>query len=93
MATLIRKRNDPSPRTPHLTRPSNFADCVELDLEQDGHRTWGFGMYCCTYESDSDWDESIRRLRIHTEKTMKSAGSSYSYVFDGKIIFNCATTS
>ncbi|PKX96393.1 uncharacterized protein P174DRAFT_417435 [Aspergillus novofumigatus IBT 16806] len=78
MAALIRKRHDPSPHTPHLTRRSNFADCVELDLEEDGHRTWGFVMYRCEYKSDSDWD-MMDRLTLT--------------VFDDQATFNGATTS
>ncbi|KAF4216900.1 hypothetical protein CNMCM8980_007950 [Aspergillus fumigatiaffinis] len=99
MVALIRKRNEPSSRTPHLTRRSNFADCVELDLEKDGHRTWGFVMYRCTYKSDADWDEFMRRLRIHTEKSMESYNGLDMMdrlvltVFDDRATFDCATTS
>lgn len=99
MAALIRKRNDASTRTPSIRRRSNFANCVEDDLEEDGHRKWGFVMYRCTYKSDSDWNEFMRRLCIHTEKDMEHCNGLDMLerftltVFDDQTTFDGATTS
>jgi len=61
----------PSRRTPQFSTHNNNADNIERYLQEDGHRTWGFAIYRCTYESDSDWQEFIRRLRYRIEQTLK----------------------
>lgn len=45
---------DISPRTPNsISAQSNSADNIERGLRADGHRIWGFVVYCCTYASAS----------------------------------------
>ncbi|KAI7205544.1 hypothetical protein KC324_g235 [Hortaea werneckii] len=46
---------------------NNTADRIEKQLQRDGHRTWGFVIYRTTYESDDDWKEFLRRLRLQTK--------------------------
>ncbi|KAF7171146.1 hypothetical protein CNMCM5623_003575 [Aspergillus felis] len=40
-------------------------------LQQDGHRIWGLVVYRCTYKSDADWDEFIRRLRWCARRSLE----------------------
>lgn len=46
----------------------NTADLIERQLQEDGHRTWGFVIYRTTYANDADWEEFLRRLRARMEK-------------------------
>lgn len=48
-------------------RRNNTADRIEKQLQRDGHRTWGFVVYRTTYDSDDDWKEFLRRLRVQIE--------------------------
>src|SRR2546423_12758997 len=52
-----------SRRTPQYSARYNSADNIESYLQEDGHRTWGFVIYRCTYESDDDWGWFMERLR------------------------------
>jgi len=61
----------PSRRTPQYSTHCNTVDNIERYLQEDGHRIWGFAIYRCTYESDSDWQEFVRRLRYRIEQTLK----------------------
>ncbi|KAI9742871.1 MAG: hypothetical protein M1818_003600 [Claussenomyces sp. TS43310] len=36
-------------------------------MQEDHHRTWGFVVYRTTYDSDADWAEFPRRLRVDME--------------------------
>jgi hypothetical protein len=49
----------------------NCADIVERHLQEDGHRIWGWVMYRCTYESEDDWDEFMRRLCFYICDTLE----------------------
>jgi hypothetical protein len=60
-----------SRRTPEWSTHNNNADNIERYLQEDGHRTWGFVIYRCTYESDNDWDQFMERLRYHIRHTLK----------------------
>jgi len=51
-------KRDPATRT-----SDNVADEIGRYLRWDGHRTWGFVIYRCTYESDSDWARFMEALR------------------------------
>lgn len=59
-----------SERTPQYSTENNNADNIERHLHQDGHKAWGFVIYRCTYESDSDWAEFMSRLRYHIHDTL-----------------------
>lgn len=59
----------PSRRQPHKNWFSNAADRVERQMELTGYEIWGFVIYRTTYVSDADWEEFLRRLRYHMEKS------------------------
>ena len=73
-AFLARMNNyvapDPSPRNPQVSTHSSHADRIEANYQADGHSTWGFAIYRTTYESDEDWTELLRRLRMWTTDNM-----------------------
>lgn len=60
-----------SRRTPQYSTHNNNADNIERYLQEDGHRTWGFVIYRCTYGSDHDWDQFMMRLRHQIQKTLQ----------------------
>jgi hypothetical protein len=61
---------DPSPRRPDVMTRSNYADEIERQLQEDGHRTWGFVIYrTCYNNTDEDWAEFLKRLRWRMEWT------------------------
>jgi len=61
----------PSRRTPELSTNLNTADHIERYLQADGHKTWGFVIYRCTYDSDDEWNEFMSRLRYRIRKTLE----------------------
>ncbi|KAJ5457225.1 hypothetical protein N7530_012499 [Penicillium desertorum] len=63
-----------SPRIPNRSAQFNNADQIEQFLHEDGHRAWGFVIYRCTYESNTDWEEFMRRLLANTEETLEGEG-------------------
>ena len=64
----IRRRiRSPSQRNPDMSWENNAADLIERQLQDDGHRTWGFVVYRTTYSSDDDWAEFLRRLRFQMD--------------------------
>jgi hypothetical protein len=63
-----RRVASPSPRTPDTSRHFNHADLIEQQLQEDGHRTWGFVIYRATYGNDEDWAEFLKRLRFRMEE-------------------------
>lgn len=62
--------NPQSKRTPHISTQFNMADQIERALQEDGHRTWGFIIYRCTYASDSDWAEFMEILRSNIHRVL-----------------------
>ncbi|KIA75899.1 hypothetical protein HK57_00304 [Aspergillus ustus] len=44
------------------------TEIITKGLHEDGHRAWGFVIYCCTYKSQTEWDEFMRRLLEDTEE-------------------------
>ena len=91
-------RGGMSRRTPNVFTKLNNADNIERYLEEDGHRKWGFLVYRCTYDSDSDWREFVKRLHQQIEKTLQFYNgldlmeSLDLLVFDDPSIFNDAST-
>ncbi|RHZ45543.1 uncharacterized protein CDV56_102885 [Aspergillus thermomutatus] len=68
-------------------------------LQEDGHRIWGLVIYRCTYKSDADWDEFMRRLHWRIRDVlefyqgldlMDSLGLT---VLEDRSLFDGATTS
>ncbi|GFF30758.1 hypothetical protein IFM51744_01230 [Aspergillus udagawae] len=53
----------PSKRTPGNESRDNLADRVEKALKEAGLRTWGFPIYRCTYQNDSNWAEFLDRFQ------------------------------
>jgi hypothetical protein len=65
----------------------------------DGFRTWGIVTYRCTYKSDSDWEEFMRRFPHHVRVTLETydgldmLDSFVPTVMDDKARFDGATPS
>ncbi|KAI1114377.1 hypothetical protein F5Y14DRAFT_175525 [Nemania sp. NC0429] len=58
-------------RTPNtISTDFNAADKIERDLRADGHRTWGFVVYRCTYSSDPVWESCLQRINASVQKAM-----------------------
>lgn len=60
-----------SRRTPETPAFLNNADNIERYLQEDGHQTWGFVIYRCTYKSDVDWATFIARLRYRIQEALE----------------------
>lgn len=104
MASLLEqleqhRPHTPSSRTPRYSTHHNNADSIERYLQEDGHRTWGFVIYRCTYESDDDWDKFMERLRYRTRKCLEiyngldMMDSLNMTVFEDRSRFDGASTS
>ncbi|KAL1853846.1 hypothetical protein Plec18167_007167 [Paecilomyces lecythidis] len=65
-------RNLESKRTPSMPFCHNEADVIEKNMLNDGFRSWGLVTYRCTYKSDSDWEEFMRRFLYRIKKTLES---------------------
>ncbi|KAH0174531.1 hypothetical protein KCU67_g710, partial [Aureobasidium melanogenum] len=63
----------------------NIVLNIEKSLQQDEHQTWGFVIYRCTYTSDADWAEFMRRFRMRTEEALEYF--ERRYLMDVKLIF------
>lgn len=98
IAALARLRSggpprNPSKRTPELKFSSNAADRLEKALNEAGFQSWGFSIYRCTYQSDSDWAEFLRRYRWHVADSLERANgldlleSFKMTVFDNRALF------
>lgn len=97
----LSKRNpprQPSKRTPDDETSNNRADCIEKSLEEAGLRTWGFPIYRCTYQSDSDWAEFLVRYRWHISDSLNffngldMLDSFQTTVFEDRVLFEGAST-
>jgi hypothetical protein len=55
---------------------------VVLDslLKQAGHEKWGWHIYRCTYSSDDDRSEFMKRLKSLTQRMIDSGGGTYNAV-------------
>jgi hypothetical protein len=62
---------EPSQRTLKLPTNHNTADHIERYLQKDGHRTWGFVIYRCTYDNNDEWNEFMERLRYRIRQTLE----------------------
>ncbi|KAJ6125099.1 hypothetical protein N7471_012416 [Penicillium samsonianum] len=76
LAALARLRSgdpprNPSKRTPDRSSTSNTADRLEKALKEAGFQSWGFPIYRCTYQSDFDWAEFLRRYQWHVADSLK----------------------
>jgi hypothetical protein len=67
----IHQIRDPSHRTPDRETTLNNADNIERQLQQDNHQIWGFVIYRCTYESETEWAEFMDRLNFYIEETLR----------------------
>lgn len=94
--TRAQRVKDPSQRTPYRSTYFNDADNVERQLQQDSHKIWGWVIYRCTYESDDDWNEFMRRLGCWICEGLKNdggldmLGSLDYHVFEDKAVFDGA---
>ncbi|KAI9823659.1 MAG: hypothetical protein M1826_007677 [Phylliscum demangeonii] len=62
-----------SRRTPQRSTLFNEADSLERHLDEDGHRTWGFVIYRCTYGRDDEWTQFMDRLRLEIRQRLESS--------------------
>ncbi|PYH37333.1 uncharacterized protein BO87DRAFT_404406 [Aspergillus neoniger CBS 115656] len=69
--TQIASRQDPSKRTLGIESGMNGADELERLLDKDNFKTWGFIIYRCTYQSDSDWEKLMIRFYKRVEKYLQ----------------------
>ena len=67
----VNMRKTPSQRTPQMMAWLNTADRIEEGRREDRHRTWGFVIYRCDYESDDDWKILIDRLNYWISDYLK----------------------
>jgi hypothetical protein len=70
-STIMSAMEEKSQRTPQLSTQFNDADNIERYLRDDSHRTWGFVIYRCTYESNEEWDEFMARLRFRIQDWLR----------------------
>ena len=87
-----------SRRTPQYSTHNNQADNIERYLQEDGHRTWGFVIYRCTYESDDDWDRFMGlrdqiRCTLEIYNGLDMMDSLSVTVFEDRSILDGASTS
>lgn len=88
----------PSKRTPDEETSDNLADRIETALEEAGLRTWGFPIYRCTYQSDSDWGKFLNRYRWHISDSLKFYNGLdmldrfQTTVFEDRALFEGAST-
>lgn len=54
---MERRPKSPSRRQPHRSWYFNEADVLERQMQEYGHRTWGYVIYRTTYASDDDCAE------------------------------------
>jgi hypothetical protein len=45
-------------------------------LKRAGHETWGWHIYRCTYSSDDDWSEFMKRLESMTQRMVATSASA-----------------
>lgn len=57
-------------RTPEGSTAHNNAVNIERYLQEDGHQIRGFVIYRCTYKSDADWAEFMKRLHEQTRRVL-----------------------
>jgi hypothetical protein len=60
-----------SKRDPTMDTCVNVADQLEALLKQDGFKTWGFVIYRCTYQSDSDWERFMARFLSSVRESLE----------------------
>jgi hypothetical protein len=67
---------NPSRRTPERETVFNNADNVERQLQEDGHKIWGWVIYRCTYANDetgrSSWLVFATGTNTHYVQAMLS---------------------
>jgi hypothetical protein len=51
-------------------RSGNPANRIQNELEEKGHRVWGFVVYRCTYGDDAAWEKCLERLKASTRETL-----------------------
>ncbi|RAO70265.1 uncharacterized protein BHQ10_006277 [Talaromyces amestolkiae] len=65
-----KSKRDPVPASDH---DNNEADLIARHMLSDGFQSWGLVVYRCTYKSDSDWEEFMRRFLYHVNHTLEYA--------------------
>ncbi|KAK8204640.1 hypothetical protein M8818_005080 [Zalaria obscura] len=94
--TRAQRVKNPYQRTPDRETYHNNADNVERQLQEDGHKIWGWVIYRCTYENDREWEEFMARLRFYIRDTLEfdngvdMLGSLDYHVFEDRTLFDNA---
>jgi len=60
-----------SERTSFMPFYHDEANVIEKNMLDDGFRTWGIVIYRCTYKSDSNLEEFVRRFLYHVRDTLE----------------------
>lgn len=90
---------NPSSRNPRLNTRFNDADEIDRGLRRYGHHIWGFVIFRCTYDNDTEWDEFMRRLRGQLYQTLEYYGgldlmtTNPFTVFADRMLLDGASTS
>jgi hypothetical protein len=71
----VQRVKNPSRRTPERETVFNNADNVERQLQEDGHKIWGWVIYRCTYVNNEEWAEFMACLRYWNEYTLRSSNA------------------
>lgn len=100
LTEFIRNRaqrvKNPSRRMPDRETALKNADNVQRQFQDDGYKVWGWVIYRCTYESETDWEAFITRIRFYIHDTLRAYNSldmleSLNYhVFDDQALFDGA---
>lgn len=70
--TRAQRVKNPSKRKPDEDTNHNIADIIERQLQQDGHKVWGWVIYRCTYKSDKDWKDFMDRFHYFIRDILES---------------------
>ena len=71
---------------------------IEEELDREKTTVWGFCIYRCTYESDTDWTAFLNRLTDHLKEGLEFGEGEHLLeshemtVFDNRALFDGATT-
>ena len=70
---------------------------IERQMQEDGHRIWGYVIYRTSYSSEDDWTDFRRRLRYHVEDTFKYYNGQdtfelFTLIFSDPTLFDRADT-
>lgn len=87
-----------SVRQPSRAFDSNDADVIDEVVQYEGHSSWGFVIYRCTYGDDDGWQHFMENLKVELEESCRLHNAADFFakhlwtVFDDKTQFDGAST-